>query len=170
MGLVPAHLQAETHLVLSHRRRTTLNDACQVDAVRRYRAANPEGLVVEIKAVSEESGLNHQQDFELSEGTKLIGANNDLKSVVNGGFMTVKEVRATDCDILDEFGVEFTLTHAQVARCSRLAWAITVTSSQSREFDGKVCLWDLGSKHYSRAHLYVAATRVKHGSLLIVAS
>jgi hypothetical protein len=166
---VPVHLQAETHIVLSHRRRTYLNDACQVDAVKRYRVTNPDGLVVEITAVGEDTGLNHQQDFELCEGTKLIGANNDLKSVVNGGFMTVGVVRATDCDILDEFGAEFTLTHAQVARCSRLAWAITVTSSQSREFDGKVCLWDLGSKYYSRAHLYVAATRVKHGSLLIVA-
>ncbi len=34
--------------------------------------------------------------------------------------------------------------------------------------EGKVCLWDLDSPYYSRAHLYVAATRVKHGSLLIV--
>ena len=45
-----------------------------------------------------------------------------------------------------------------------------MTSSQSREFEGKVCLWDLESLYYSRAHLYVAATRVKHGSLLVVAS
>ena len=164
----PVHLQAETHLVLSHRRRTKLNALCQTEAVKRYRATNPSGLVVRIEA-GEETGLNQQQDFELCVGTKLIGANNDLKSVVNGGFMTVGVVRADDCDVVDEFGSAFTLSYAQVARCSRLAWAITVTSSQSREFDGKVCLWDLGSKHYSKAHLYVAATRVKHGSLLIVA-
>ena len=169
-GEGPVHLQAETHLVLSHRRRTHLNELCQTEAVKRYRADNPDGLVVEIKAVGEETGLNHQQDFELCEGTKLMGANNDLKSVVNGGFMTVGAVRATDCDVVDEFGVEFALTHAQVARCSRLAWAITVTSCQSREFEGKVCLWDLDSRYYSMAHLYVAATRVKHGSLLIVAN
>ena len=165
----PAHLQADIHLVLSHRRRTMLNKLCQTAAVKRYRASHPNGLVVRIEPCEEEAGMNRQQDFDLTEGTKLIGANNDLKSVVNGGFMTVGAVRAEDCDIIDEFGGAYTLSHAQVARCTRLAWAIAVTSSQSREFEGTVCLWDLSSKHYSRAHLYVATTRVKHGSMLIVA-
>jgi len=164
------HLQASIHLVLSHHRRMKLNALCQADVILKYKAANPTGLIVQIEAPGhEENTMNASQEYQLCEGTKLIGSNNDIKMVVNGGFMTVGEVREDDCDVTDEFENAFVLTHAQIAKSTRLAWAITVTSSQSREFEGTVCLWDLDSKHYSRAHLYVAATRVKHGSLLIVA-
>jgi Cdc6-like AAA superfamily ATPase len=169
IGRGPAHLQAETHLVISHYRRVLLNGLCQQEAVKQYRKRCPQGLVVNIETGGDKKGLNHQQDFELCEGTRLIGANNDTKPVCNGGFMTVGAVRAEDCDVLDEFGEAFVLTFAQLARCSRLAHAITITASQSREFEGRVCLWDLTHKHYSKNHLCVATSRVKHGSLLVVA-
>ena len=83
--------------------------------------------------------------------------------------MVVGAVRENDCDVTDEIGASFVLTHQQVAKSTRLAWAITVTASQSREFDGRVCLWDLDSVHYSAAHLYTAATRLKIGDNLLVA-
>ena len=78
------------------------------------------------------------------------------------------EVREDDCTVIDEEGVNLNLTHAQVARSTRLAWAITVTASQSREFNGSVCVWDLGSPHFSLRHLYVAMTRVKDHTKLVV--
>jgi len=156
-GIGALHMQAQTHIVISHRRRMGLNQECQQEALKRYRETCPDGLVVHIEA-AEVDGLNKPQEFDLFEGTCLVGANNDLKDVVNGGFMVVGAVRESDCDITDEFGETFTLGHSQVARCTRLAWAITVTANQSRGFDNKVCLWDLDSPYYSKNDLVVATS------------
>ena len=171
-GPGPLYLQADIHLVLSHHRQRSLNKLCQEAAAVRYRASTPDGLVVRIKPpVSEDKKLlNTAQAFDLFEGTRLIGANGDTKNVVNGSFLIVEEVRAEDCDVRDEHdGAAFVLTYQQLAQSTRLAWAITVLASQSREFDSRVCLWDLGSLHYSKRSLYVAMTRVKRPELLIVA-
>jgi hypothetical protein len=158
------------HLVLSHRRRRRLNALCQEAAAARYRAAHPEGRIVKIEPPGdEERGLNKAQPFELFQGTQLIGVNNETANVVNGGFMTVGEVREADCDVTNEFGAVFKLTHEHIGRSARLAWAITVTSSQSREFDCRVCIWDLGSPYYTTRHLYVAMSRVKRPAALVVA-
>ena len=55
---------------------------------------------------------------------------------VNGVFLTVGQARGeADCDVTDEFGKCFALSLLVVARSARLAWAITVTSSQNQEFD-----------------------------------
>ncbi|MCP3878243.1 MAG: hypothetical protein GY701_07610 [Sulfitobacter sp.] len=171
-GKGPLHLQADMHLVLSHRRRRDLNSRCQAAATARYKTANPTGLVARLEpttAEDERCGLNRAQPFDLFAGTRLIGANNDTRRVCNGGFLTVGEVRETECDVTDEQGGTFTLSHQQVCRSTRLAWAITVTSSQSREFDCSVCLWDLGSPHYTKRHLYVAMSRVRRPESLVVA-
>ncbi len=168
----PLHLQGEMHLVLSHRRRVKLNKLCQAAAVERYRAENPDGRVVDVElppGCVEKSTLNLAQPFQLCEGTRLIGANSETTNVVNGVFMTVHEIREEDCSVTDEFGNEFALTFEAITRSTRLAWAITVTSSQSREFDCPVVLWDLGSPFYSLRHLYVAMTRVRRPDALVVA-
>jgi ATP-dependent exoDNAse (exonuclease V) alpha subunit len=116
--------------------------------------------------------MNNQQDFEIFAGTRLIGANNETKAVVNGGFLWVKRVAEDGCLVEDEAGEEHELTTAQITRSTRLAWAITITASQSREFGGRVAIWDTDSPHFSRAHLYTALTRVKIGepgcSLVVV--
>jgi hypothetical protein len=167
-GPGPLHLQGDMHLTLSHKRRVKLNALCQKAAAARYRAANPEGRVVSIEP-EEDSGNNTAQAFELFEGTRLMGANNETAAVVNGVFLNVGAVRDEDCDVTDEFGSTFALSFKALARSTRLRWAITVTSSQSREFDCPVVLWDLGSPHYSLRHLYVAMTRVRRpGSLVVV--
>ncbi len=171
-GPGPPRLQGDVHLVLSHRRRRELNDSCQKAATAAYRASVPDGLVVHIEPpVSEDKSLlNTAQTFDLFQGTRLMGCNNDIKHVVNGSFLKVGEVRAQDCDVVDEHDQKaFVLTHLQLAQATRLAWAITVLASQSREFDSRVCLWDLGSRHYSKRSLYVAITRVKRPELLVVA-
>ena len=55
---------------------------------------------------------------------------------VDGLFLTVGQVREeADYDVTDEFGKCFALSLLAVARSVRLAWAITVTSSQGQEFD-----------------------------------
>jgi hypothetical protein len=160
----PAHKQGDFHLVLSHRRRVALNHACQKDAVARYRADNPGAPILSIAAPEEDTGLlNTQQDFEIFAGTRLIGANNETKAVVNGGFLLVKSVSDEGCLVEDETGEEHELTTVQLTRSTRLAWAITITASQSREFGGRVAIWDTDSPHFSRAHLYTALTRVKIG-------
>ena len=136
----------------------------------RYKANNPGGTIVSIEPPgNEERGLNKAQPFELFQGTQLIGVNNETANVVNGGFVTVGEVREYDCDVTNEFGAVHKLTHEQIGRSTRLAWAITVTSSQSREFDCRVCIWDLGSRFYTIRHLYVAMSRVKRPGALVVA-
>ena len=54
---------------------------------------------------------------------------------VNGVFLTVGQVRGeADYDVT-EFGKRFALSLLAVAHSARLAWAITVTSSQNQEFD-----------------------------------
>ena len=54
---------------------------------------------------------------------------------VNGVFLTVGQVRGKLYDVTDEFGKYFALSLLAVARSARLAWAITVTSSQGQELD-----------------------------------
>jgi hypothetical protein len=160
----PAHRQGDLHLVLSHRRRVALNGACQRDALAPYRAEHPGAPLLTIPAPEEDAGpLNLQQSFSLFPGTRLIGANNETKAVVNGGFLIVKRVSEEGCVVEDEAGEEHELTTAQVTRSTRLAWAITIAASQSREFNGRVAIWDTESLHFSRAHLYTALTRVKIG-------
>ena len=160
---------AEQHLVLSHRRRMRLNALCQRKAAK----ACGESMRASVRIASDAhqqggQSMNRPQDFELFVGTRLLGANNEVKGIVNGGLLLVTEVSAGGCTVRDERDKDVALTLEQVTKCTRLAWAMTITSCQSREFDGKVAVWDLDSKHFSLAHLYVAATRVKHGSRLVV--
>jgi hypothetical protein len=115
----PVYKQADVHLAVSHRRRVNLNDQCQRDAVKRYRRAYPDGRVVHIGDAACE-GLNKPQEFDLFSGTRLIGACDDC-GVVNGGFMTMGALRENDCDVTNEFGASFILTHLQVAKSTRLA-------------------------------------------------
>ena len=82
--------------------------------------------------------------------------------------MTVGQIRDGDCDVTDEFGNASALTFAAMARSTRLAWAITIDSSLSREFECPVVLWDLGSRFYTLRRLYVAITRVKRPDRLVV--
>ena len=168
-GPGPLHLQAEMHLVLSHRRRLRLNELCQEAAAARYRSANPGGLVVRLKPEHEAGSANLAQPFDLFEGTRLLGVNGSCRRIVSGSLLVVGQVRTEDCDVTDEYGNSFALSHQQLGRCTRLAWAITVTASQSREFEGSICLWDLGNPYYSGRHLYTAITRAKGAAGVVVA-
>ena len=116
------------------------------------------------------TALNRAPPVDLFEGARLIGVNHECRNIVNGGCITVEAaVRECDCDARGELGDTFALSHEQVCRSTRLAWAITVTASQSREFECAVCLWDLDSRHYAMRHLYAAMPRVKRPETLVVA-
>ncbi len=53
-------------------------------------------VLVEPPAQEEGCGLKFAQTFELFEGTRLVGANNETRGIFNGVFMTVGEVREDD--------------------------------------------------------------------------
>lgn len=158
------HEQGDFHLVLSHRRRMALNDACQRAAHARYCEERPGAPVLLIsESEIDLKKLNMQQTFMLFPGTHLIACNSDVKGIVNGAFLKVTGVSEEGCTVDDDEGGSHELTADQVSRSTRLAWAITITSSQSREFSGRVAIWDADSPYFTRAHLYTALTRVKIG-------
>jgi hypothetical protein len=82
---------------------------------------NPDAPILSIAAPEEDTGLNAQQDFEIFAGTRLIGANDETKAVVNGGFLLVKRVSDEACLVEDEAGEEYELSLSQITRSTRLA-------------------------------------------------
>eukprot|EP00973_Karenia_brevis_P047326 6570044-Karenia_brevis.AAC.1 len=60
--------------------------------------------------------MNRPQDFELFAGTRLLGANNEVKGVINGGLLLVTDVRADGCTVRDEQGRDVELTLEQIAK------------------------------------------------------
>ena len=62
-----------------------------------------------------------------------------------------------------ETRVEFTLTPLQVAKHTRLRWAVTYPAIQGRTLDGTVRLWDTTSKHFTIEALYAGLSRAKEG-------
>ena len=58
------------------------------------------------------------------------------------------------------------LTAEQAARHLRLPWASTYASAQGLEFDGRLELCDLSSRHLTRAHLLVGLSRARAHTLV----
>ena len=56
------------------------------------------------------------------------------------------------------------MSAAQVAKHTRLRWALTLTSVQGRSLPGTIGIHDTNSKHFSAAHLYVALSRATDGA------
>ena len=77
-----------------------------------------------------------------------------------------EEVKVVLRDI--ETKVDFTLTPQQVAKHTRLRWAVTYPAIQGRTLDGTVRLWDTASKHFTIEALYVGLSRAKEGSKVSV--
>ena len=150
-----------------------LNRLCQAEAVKEYLAANPEGRTARVAVppeLTQDPGhLNRPQEFTVFAGTRLIGVNSDHPDrFVNGECLLVTEVDDQGCTVQNEAGKASHLSLELLARCTRLAWALTITNAQSRTIQGRVCLWDLHSPHMSLRHLYSAITRVTSGELLTV--
>ena len=116
---------------------------------------------------------NRAQPYDLWPGTRLIGSDSETKFIVNGALLDVltvtndeDEIKVTLRDI--ETNVEFTLTPQQLAKHTRLRWAVTYPAIQGRTLDGTVRLWDADSKHFTIEALYVGLSRAKDGSKVSV--
>ena len=84
----------------------------------------------------------------------------------NGAFHTCTEIGEKVVVQDDSTGEPIETTPEELAHCTQLRWAMTYSKAQGRTLDGTVALWDLRCPHFCRKHLYVGASRVKHGSLL----
>jgi ATP-dependent exoDNAse (exonuclease V) alpha subunit len=110
--------------------------------------------------------------FECFVGTKLIGCNSTLAGIVNGAFLIVTaiheggRIRVRDEDI----GAEFDYSPVQLAKHTRLRWALTVCSVQGRSLPGTIAIHDIGSRHFDATHLYVALSRATDGRRVHIAS
>ena len=65
-------------------------------------------------------------------------------------------------------GEEFDISVSQLVRHTRLAHGLTLCSVQGRTLSGKIALYDLGSRHFTSTHLYVAVSRAIDGSLVAI--
>ena len=175
----PTH--ADWNLTISHHRRMQLNANLQEAATRAYKASGGTSIVrIDPEEEDEEETArkkrrickNRAQAYDLWPGTRLIGATSETKHIVNGALLDVmavsndEEIKVTLKDI--ETNVEFTLTPEQVAKHTRLRWAVTYPAIQGRTLDGTVRLWDADSKHFTIEALYVGLSRAKDGSKVSV--
>ena len=112
---------------------------------------------------------NLAQSYDLWPGTRLIGSDNEHKHVVNGALLDVIGVDGDDVQIRDiETEEEFPMSIAQIAKHTRLRWAVTYPAVQGRTLKGTVRLWDTASKHFALEALYIGVSRATSGHLVSV--
>ena len=173
--LPPNGAPADWNLVISHYRRIKLNDLLQKAATQAYKTKGGRTIVhIEPPEVKTEAGRclmrNVPQAFDCWPGTRLIGADNEHKNVVNGALLEVLDIEGSKILIRDrETKEEFSMSIAQIAKHTRLCWAVTYPAVQGRTLDGTVRLWDLESKHFTLEALYIGVSRATHGSLVSIA-
>ena len=155
-----------------------LNANLQEAATRAYKASGGTSIVrIDPEEEDEEETArkkrrickNRAQAYDLWPGTRLIGATSETKYIVNGALLDVIAVDGDEIKLVDiETKVEFTLDCQQVAKHTRLRWAVTYPAIQGRTLDGTVRLWDADSKHFTIEALYVGLSRAKEGSKVSV--
>ena len=147
-------------LTISHRSRRGINELRQA----RFVAAKDGG---EPKAWIEGK---HEASFSLVAGTPLIGCQTRY-GIVSGVFYRVTRLLDDEtCEVEDDRGETKDLSFDHLKKVCRLAWAITIHASQSREFEGLVELYNTEHPYFTMRHLVVATSRVKAGSNLVVVS
>ena len=87
--------------------------------------------------------------YPLFVGTGLIGSSTTNR-FINGAFYS------------------FETSPEELSKYTQLRWAMTYTKAQGQTLQGSVAMWDIYSPFSNREHLYVGASRVRHGSLLFV--
>jgi len=166
---------ADWNLTISHYRRMQLNEDLQEAATRAYKAGGGTAIVHiapneegEEEMVLKKRRLckNKAQAYDLWPGTRLIGSDNATTYIVNGALLDVLAVEGEEKNVKlrdIETKVEFSLTPEQVAKHTRLRWAVTYPAIQGRTLEGTVKLWDTTSRHFSIEALYVGLSRAKAG-------
>ena len=142
---------ADWNLTLSNHKRRRINSEMQ-----------PEAAV----ATEDRVWIDGETPFWCFAGTRLIGCNCTLRGIVNGAFLLVTRVSPEAVWLQDEdtSGEELEVSAAQVAKQTRLRWALTLTSVQGRSLPGTVGIHDTSSRHFTAAHLYVALSKATHGA------
>jgi hypothetical protein len=147
----------EWNIVMSNYRRQKINEQMQAAAAR-----NHQGPKIAIKG---------EVAFECFVGTKLIGCNSTLQGIVNGAFLIVTAIEGGRIRVRDEdIDAEFEYSPVQLAKHTRLRWALTVCSVQGRSLPGTIAIHDTGSRHFDATHLYVALSRATDGHNVHIAS
>ena len=147
----PRSSLAKWNLVVSNARRRAINQKRQKTEARGR-------ATVEVPA-------GDDPPYPLFVGTGLIGYATN-KKFTNGAFYTCREIGEKVVVQDDSTGEPIETTTEELAQCTQLRWAMTYSKAQGQTLDGTVALWDLRCPHFCRKHLYVGASRVKHGSLL----
>ena len=90
---------------------------------------------------------------------------------MNGAFLLVSEigregsVRLQDEDTKEEFETSV----EQIARHTKLRWALTICSVQGKSLPGTIAIHDVESVHFNDTHLYVALSRATDGANVSIA-
>ena len=150
---------AEHNLVISHRRRMRLN------AVLNRKAKPDDGSAVWVPVVRERSDMNQAQDMWLWPGLRMLGCcHSDRDGIRNGVTYTLEAVDPEGVVIEGKrVPLDVVKRHLRLAHCQ------TYANCQGTEFSGTLRLWDAGSSHFSRRHLYVGLSRARAADAVAVA-
>ena len=145
------------NLVMSNFRRRQINERMQANAARKH-----SGTKIPIDG---------EVYFECFVGTKLIGCNGALPGIVNGAFLLVTAIVGNTIRLRDEDTAEqLECTPAQLARHTRLRWALTLCAVQGRSLSGTIAIHDTRSRHFDAPYLYVGLSRATNGANVHIAS
>lgn len=148
----PATSRCDWNIVMSNYRRKKINEELQEQAARTYNG--------------EKLRINGEVPFDCFVGTNLIGCNSTLAGIVNGAFLSVTAIHAGKVFLKDEDvpdAMEFSVTPTQLAKHTKLRWALTLCSVQGRSLPGTIAIHDTKSQHFDTTHLYVALSRAMDG-------
>ena len=139
------------NLVMSNFRRRKVNKERQAVAASQH--------------VGTKVRIDGEVSFQCFVGTKLIGRNSALQGIVNGAFLLVTAIQDDKITLLDEdIGEQADFTAAQLAKHTRLRWALTLCSVQGRSLPGSIAIHNTRSRHFGVRHLYVALSRATDGA------
>jgi hypothetical protein len=149
---------AEHNLVISHRRRVSINR-------RLNRAAKPAEGAVWVPVALVRSDMNEAQSMWLWPGLRMLGCcHAERDGLRNGVTYTLEAVDAEGVTIAGQrVPMEVVKRHLRLAHCQ------TYASCQGTEFTGTLRLWDAESPHFTRRHLYVGLSRARAATAVVVA-
>ena len=153
----PPKAGCDWNIVMSNYRRRKINEEMQANAASKHA-----GTKVRVDG---------EVSFDCCVGTKLIGCNSALQGIVNDAFLLVTAIQDDKIRVLDEdLREEADFTPAQLAKHTRLRWALTLCSVQGRSLPGSIAIHNTRSRHFDARHLYVALSRATDGAKVHIVS
>ena len=155
----PSQGFAQVNLVISHKRRVSINAKIQARRLREERPADVLCLTAYKQSVA-----NVSQPMVLWKGVPLTAVLDGLSKcgIYNSQLLTVQGWSDKDIEVVcQEGGQKYTVTYEFCRRSLRLAYAMTYASIQARTCQGTVALWDTKHSKFSRRHLVMGLSRAK---------